>query len=61
MNLTCLIDKRNVYVFDKLGNGSFGIVRRGEWVTPSGKKVNIDIVEMSKSFLTFLFCYESLP
>ncbi|CAL1527231.1 unnamed protein product, partial [Lymnaea stagnalis] len=43
MALTCLIDKKNVYIFDKLGNGSFGVVRRGEWLTPSGKKKNVAV------------------
>ncbi|BFZ23327.1 hypothetical protein BsWGS_26366 [Bradybaena similaris] len=38
LSLTCLIDKKNIYLFDKLGNGSFGVVRRGEWFTPTGKK-----------------------
>ena len=39
MTLTCLIDKKNLYIYNKLGNGSFGVVKRGEWVTPSGNKV----------------------
>ncbi|XP_059176052.1 activated CDC42 kinase 1-like isoform X2 [Physella acuta] len=43
MALTCLIDKKNVFVFDKLGNGSFGVVRRGEWVAPSGKKKSVAV------------------
>ncbi|XP_076451799.1 uncharacterized protein LOC143287579 [Babylonia areolata] len=38
MTLTCLIDKKNLYVYNKLGNGSFGVVKRGEWITPSGNK-----------------------
>ena len=38
MTLTCLIDKKNLYIYNKLGNGSFGVVKRGEWVTPSGNK-----------------------
>ncbi|XP_005097577.1 platelet binding protein GspB [Aplysia californica] len=43
MALTCLIDKKNVYVFNKLGNGSFGVVRKGEWVAPSGKKKEVAV------------------
>lgn len=39
MTLTCIIDKKNVYTYEKLGSGSFGLVRRGEWVTPTEKKV----------------------
>lgn len=41
MALTCLIDQRNLFIYNKLGNGSFGVVKRGEWVTPSGTKVYI--------------------
>ncbi|CAG5120310.1 unnamed protein product [Candidula unifasciata] len=52
MNLTCLIDKKNVYVFDKLGTGSFGIVRRGEWVTPSGKKKTVAVKILRRDALS---------
>ncbi|CAG5119287.1 unnamed protein product [Candidula unifasciata] len=41
--LTCLIDKKNVFLFEKLGNGSFGVVRRGEWLTPMGKKKTVAV------------------
>ncbi|XP_044885626.1 activated CDC42 kinase 1 isoform X4 [Mauremys mutica] len=35
--LTCLISERDLTLFEKLGDGSFGVVRRGEWGTPTGK------------------------
>ncbi|KAM9126672.1 activated CDC42 kinase 1 isoform 3-T3 [Pangshura tecta] len=35
--LTCLISERDLMLFEKLGDGSFGVVRRGEWGTPTGK------------------------
>ncbi|KAF7223058.1 transcript variant X3, partial [Nothobranchius furzeri] len=35
--LTCLIPEKDLTLFEKLGDGSFGIVKRGEWVTPAGK------------------------
>lgn len=37
--LSCLINDRDVVMTDKLGDGSFGVVRKGEWVSPNGKKV----------------------
>lgn len=37
--LTCLISERDLMLFEKLGDGSFGVVRRGEWGTPTGKMV----------------------
>lgn len=38
-SLTCLIRERDLSLFEKLGDGSFGVVRRGEWCTPAGKTV----------------------
>lgn len=52
--LTCLIDKKNVFLFDKLGNGSFGVVRRGEWTAPSGKKVKSSHSEVVIIILFFV-------
>lgn len=37
--LTCLIPEKDLTVFEKLGDGSFGVVKRGEWLTPAGKVV----------------------
>lgn len=37
--LTCLIPENDLTLFEKLGDGSFGVVKRGEWTTPSGKMV----------------------
>ncbi len=36
-SLTCLIHDKDVTLLDKLGDGSFGVVRRGEWATPTGR------------------------
>jgi activated CDC42 kinase 1 len=35
--LFSLIQAKDVTLQDKLGDGSFGVVRRGEWTTPSGR------------------------
>ncbi|KDR13827.1 activated CDC42 kinase 1 isoform X2 [Zootermopsis nevadensis] len=37
LSLTCLIQEKDVSLSLKLGDGSFGVVRRGEWTTPSGR------------------------
>lgn len=34
---TCLISERDIVMTDKLGDGSFGVVRKGEWAAPNGK------------------------
>uniref|UniRef100_A0A672RYW9 Activated CDC42 kinase 1 n=1 Tax=Sinocyclocheilus grahami TaxID=75366 RepID=A0A672RYW9_SINGR len=38
--LTCLISEKDLALFEKLGDGSFGVVKRGEWFTPNGKGVS---------------------
>ncbi|KAK6965630.1 activated CDC42 kinase 1 [Biomphalaria glabrata] len=43
MALTCLIDKKSVFLLEKIGNGSFGVVRKGEWLTPTGKKKQVAV------------------
>ncbi|KAK6177398.1 hypothetical protein SNE40_015507 [Patella caerulea] len=42
-SLTCLIDQKYLYIYGKLGNGSFGVVRKGEWVTNSQSKKDVAI------------------
>lgn len=37
--LTCLISEKELVLCEKLGDGSFGVVKRGEWVTLGGKLV----------------------
>jgi activated CDC42 kinase 1 len=38
--LMCLINEKDLYLYGKLGDGSFGLVRKGDWTTPSGCKVS---------------------
>ncbi|XP_071422203.1 activated CDC42 kinase 1 isoform X3 [Pithys albifrons albifrons] len=42
-SLTCLVRERDLSIFEKLGDGSFGVVRRGEWCTPAGKTLNVAV------------------
>ncbi|CAH8461263.1 unnamed protein product [Dicrocoelium dendriticum] len=41
--LTCLIPERDIKVHSRLGVGSFGIVRRADWTTPSGDVVPVAV------------------
>ncbi|XP_058518032.1 activated CDC42 kinase 1 isoform X6 [Ochotona princeps] len=42
-SLTCLIGEKDLRLLEKLGDGSFGVVRRGEWDAPSGKTVSVAV------------------
>lgn len=37
--LPCLIQDTELLLGEKLGSGSFGVVRKGEWHTPTGRVV----------------------
>ncbi|XP_041093414.1 activated CDC42 kinase 1-like [Polyodon spathula] len=41
--LTCLIPESDLQLCEKLGNGSFGVVKRGEWRTPSGRVLGVAV------------------
>lgn len=48
-SLTCLIRESELQLFERLGDGTFGVVRRGEWTGPNGRVVrHKDTVESSK-------------
>ncbi|CAG9859957.1 unnamed protein product [Phyllotreta striolata] len=40
---SCLIQEANLTLSVKLGDGSFGVVRRGEWISPNGKSVPVAV------------------
>lgn len=41
--LTCLISEQSVTLYEMLGNGAFGYVRKGKWIKDSRKKVNVAV------------------
>lgn len=41
-SLTCLIKETELQMFERLGDGTFGVVRRGEWSSPSGGVVRAE-------------------
>ncbi|KAF7660199.1 hypothetical protein LDENG_00286060 [Lucifuga dentata] len=41
--LTCLIRDGELQLFERLGDGTFGVVRRGEWTGPSGGVLSVAV------------------
>ncbi|KAL0970374.1 hypothetical protein UPYG_G00241140 [Umbra pygmaea] len=68
--LTCLIQDSELSLGEKLGSGSFGVVRRGEWQTPTGKVLPVAVKSLRNSlsrqtdtltdFLQEVTCMQSL-
>uniref|UniRef100_A0AAY4BCM7 Activated CDC42 kinase 1 n=1 Tax=Denticeps clupeoides TaxID=299321 RepID=A0AAY4BCM7_9TELE len=50
--LTCLIAEKELTLFEKLGDGSFGVVKRGEWNTPSGKPLSVAVKCLKRDVLS---------
>ncbi|KAL9970405.1 hypothetical protein ACROYT_G022776 [Oculina patagonica] len=42
-SLTCLISEQSLTLYEMLGNGAFGYVRRGKWSKNSHKKVHVAV------------------
>lgn len=53
--LTCLIPEKDLTLFEKLGDGSFGVVKRGEWLTPTGKTVRRPSLLYCEGCYLFIF------
>lgn len=41
--LTCLINEKDISLANKLGDGSFGVVMKGEWTTPAGHTMYVAV------------------
>ncbi|KAK7794773.1 hypothetical protein R5R35_004117 [Gryllus longicercus] len=50
--LTCLIHEKDVSLSIKLGDGSFGVVRKGEWTTPSGHTQYVAVKVLKQDAIT---------
>ncbi|KAK0175437.1 hypothetical protein PV327_009188 [Microctonus hyperodae] len=50
--LTCLIQDKDVTLSIKLGDGSFGVVRRGEWNSPTGRTLLVAVKVLKADALT---------
>ncbi|XP_068129920.1 non-receptor tyrosine-protein kinase TNK1 isoform X2 [Hyperolius riggenbachi] len=42
-SLKCLINERDLQLMERLGDGCFGVVRRGEWRVPNGGTVSVAV------------------
>ncbi|XP_061777549.1 activated CDC42 kinase 1-like isoform X3 [Nerophis ophidion] len=42
-SLTCLIRESELQLFERLGDGTFGVVRRGEWSAPSSRVLSVAV------------------
>ncbi|XP_041670531.1 activated CDC42 kinase 1 isoform X2 [Cheilinus undulatus] len=42
-SLTCLIRDSELQLFERLGDGTFGVVRRGEWTAPNGRVLTVAV------------------
>ncbi len=43
LSLTCLIHEKDITLGLKLGDGSFGVVRRGEWSAPGNRLIQVAV------------------
>ncbi|XP_046879330.1 activated CDC42 kinase 1 isoform X2 [Hypomesus transpacificus] len=41
--LTCLIREAELQMFERLGDGTFGVVKRGEWTGPNGRVLSVAV------------------
>ncbi|KAK6617837.1 hypothetical protein RUM43_014065 [Polyplax serrata] len=51
-SMSCLIQEKDLTLSGKLGDGSFGVVRKGEWVTPTGNVLNVAVKILKQDALT---------
>uniref|UniRef100_A0AAV2L7I0 Activated CDC42 kinase 1 n=1 Tax=Knipowitschia caucasica TaxID=637954 RepID=A0AAV2L7I0_KNICA len=42
-SLTCLIREPELQLLERLGDGTFGVVRRGEWTAPNGRVLSVAV------------------
>lgn len=52
LSLTCLIHEKDVTLGLKLGDGSFGVVRRGEWNAPGNQLIQVAVKVLKADNLT---------
>nr|XP_046227823.1 activated CDC42 kinase 1 isoform X2 [Scatophagus argus] len=50
-SLTCLIKESELQMFERLGDGTFGVVRRGEWTGPNGRVLSVAVKCLKASVL----------
>ncbi len=50
--LTCLIHEKDITLSIKLGDGSFGVVKKGEWTTPEGPIMQVAVKVLKSETLS---------
>ncbi|XP_075996483.1 activated CDC42 kinase 1 [Genypterus blacodes] len=50
-SLTCLVREAELQLFERLGDGTFGVVRRGEWTGPNGRVLSVAVKCLKASLL----------
>ncbi|XP_074654196.1 activated CDC42 kinase 1-like [Tubulanus polymorphus] len=56
--LTCLVNEKDLFLYAKLGDGSFGVVRKGDWTTPAGTKVPVAVKILKNDALSLPGAFE---
>lgn len=57
--LTCLVNDKDVALLPgRLGDGSFGVVRKGVWTTPLGSKLDVAVKILKKEVLSMPGAFE---
>lgn len=56
--LTCLINEKDLFIFGKLGHGSFGVVRKGDWTTSPGCKISVAVKILKSNVLSLPGAFE---
>nr|XP_033781380.1 non-receptor tyrosine-protein kinase TNK1 [Geotrypetes seraphini] len=51
-SLKCLINERDLMLHEKLGDGCFGVVRRGDWRVPGGKIISVAVKSLRSDVST---------
>lgn len=52
VQLTCLMNEQDVTLGVKLGDGSFGVVRQGEWSAPGGRIMSVAVKVLKTDNIT---------
>lgn len=57
-SLTCLVNEKDVCLGMKIGDGSFGIVRKGEWTMPAGHVIPVAVKVLKQDALSLPGAFE---
>ncbi|CAH0385036.1 unnamed protein product [Bemisia tabaci] len=58
LGLTCLIQEKEIKLTSKLGDGTFGVVRKGDWQQPNGRTVSVAVKILKQDALSLPGVFE---